>query len=150
MTAILRICALCVALSALGAYAHAGDTDPVEPNIWWNHPKLIRALALDEAQRAAMDAHLQAAIPALRTQQREATQTRKAWQEALVEGRWEAAREVMAAAGQQSAHALQAQGRLKLAVLQELQPQQRRDLQQRFPGLLARAWLRFGGGQRGR
>lgn len=110
--------------------------------IWWNQPRMIGALALDEAQRKKMDELLRGSVEERRRLRRRLGQAQRAFAEAAVAGDRLAAGKALEETTRATADLQRFEGSLKLAVLAHLRPEQRQQLADDFPALLHRPWIR--------
>lgn len=136
-----------------GDAPEAGEESPAArpaPGIWWNRPRFVEALRLTEEQRQDLDLILERHRVGRRQQAARYRQAQQERARALSDGDWDEAR----AAGEDLAELAAASSRdeteLFAAVLQRLDAEQRRTLNESFPLLLRRPWMIGGGGARAR
>lgn len=109
--------------------------------IWWNRPRMIRALALDAEQRAAMDVVLRDSLPERRELQGRLRDAQRAFGRAAVAGERLAAGQALGELAEHTAGLQRFEGQLKLQVLGHMRAEQREQLAENFPALLQRPWI---------
>ena len=152
---------LCVLTFALAGFANAASAPADEPEIivvtvdaqkargkaptpgvpgyptglWWNDPKIGKALSLTDEQREKMAEHLKAyhkKVPK--------SQTPKMFHETLVQGDWKQARRESDKLGKRAQQSIQVRGTLKINILSLLSEEQLGKLVDRYPRLIYKPW----------
>ncbi len=103
--------------------------------LWWNDPKIGKALSLTDEQREKMAEQLKAyhkKVPEI--------QTPKAFHETLVQGDWKAARAENEKLAKIAETSVRVRGKLKIDVLSELSAEQHKMLVDRYPRLIYKPW----------
>lgn len=104
---------------------------------WWNEPRFLDELALNEEQREKMDAHLATFKKAAPEEAR-----RTKFNQALQDGDWKLAKSELERLSELAAAAVGTRGQLKLSVISELTDAQRKTLVDKFPRLIFQPWTR--------
>jgi Spy/CpxP family protein refolding chaperone len=117
------------------------DPIPGGPNdkdaLWWNDPKIVKALSLTDEQRKKMGEHLKAyrkKVPESRNP--------KAFHETLVQGDWKAAHGESEKLAKGAEASVRMRGELKIDILSLLSKKQRETLVDQYPRLIYKRWLR--------
>lgn len=122
--------------------------------IWWNQDRFVEALGLTEEQRGQMDAVLEANIAGRRGQIEPYVETRRALAEAVAAGDWKGAEAARDRLAELAAATSRSESDLVVAVGKLMSAEQRKKLQEEFPMMFARPWIRggvgLGGGPRRR
>ena len=103
--------------------------------LWWNDPKIGKALSLTDEQREKMAESLKAyhkKVPE--------SQTPKMFHETLVQGDWKQARRESDKLGKRAAQSIQLRGTLKISILSLLSEEQLKILVDRYPRLIYKPW----------
>jgi hypothetical protein len=105
--------------------------------LWWDDPKIVKALTLTAEQRKKMSSYLE-------SYRKNVPKDRKpeAFQETLVQGNWKDARVESAKLGKAAQTSVQLRGALKIDVLSLLSKKQRELLVDRYPRLIYKPWRR--------
>ena len=117
------------------APARGGPND--KDALWWNDPKIVKALSLTEEQRKKMGEYLKAYrenVP----QDRQPEE----FHETLVQGDWKAARSEGERLAKIAATSVRMRGTLKIDVLSLLSKKQRETLVDQYPRLIYKPWRR--------
>jgi Spy/CpxP family protein refolding chaperone len=110
-------------------------------HVWWNQPELVQALQLRDDQRSQMDKLLAQALQELRESQHKQMERRIAFEQALVQGDWSAARKTAAELREGVSETAAPQTTLKVDVLSLLDDSQRQTLVAQYAYLLRRPWV---------
>ena len=103
--------------------------------LWWNDPKVVKALSLTDEQRTKMGEHLKAyreKVPENRPPE--------AFHETLVQGNWKNARSEGAKLAKRAETSIRMRGTLKIDVLSLLNQEQRGMLVDGYPRLIYKPW----------
>ena len=105
--------------------------------LWWDDPKIVKALSLTDEQRKKMG-------DVLDTYRKEVPQDRKLgdFHESLVQGNWKDARSESEKIAKAAETAVRIRGILKIDVLSLLEDEQREKLVDRYPRLIYQPWTR--------
>lgn len=105
--------------------------------LWWDDPKIVKALTLSAEQQKKMTEYLEA-------YRKNVPQDRKpeAFQETLVQGNWKGARAESEKLGKAAQKSVEMRGALKIDVLSLLSKKQRELLVDRYPRLIYKPWRR--------
>lgn len=120
----------------------------VHRNIWWNRPRVIGSLELDERQRRSMDRILDGYLRSVLSEPESTSAS--AFRRALADGDLEAAQRHLDAVGEQSRQQGMAEGEMMLRVLDQLTETQRAALRRQHGPLLLRSWVKLVSNSRGR
>ncbi|MBI2570383.1 MAG: hypothetical protein HYV63_25570 [Candidatus Schekmanbacteria bacterium] len=134
-------------LALAPAHAKDGAAPPdagALDTVWWNRPKFVAALGLDEAQRKRMDEHLAPKLAALRKLRAALEKQEKALLDALVKRDWTAARREAAADAETRATLRRVEAGVKVDVFSELTQKQVETVAAKHSGLVTRPWLMSG------
>lgn len=115
---------------------------------WWNQQRFMEALALDEAQRGAMDRELLDHLATRRALAITAARQRRSLGSELTAGDWQGAEEAAAAVAAAHAALGREEAELTIAVARLLNDEQRRKVAAEFPHLLDRPLVVGGVGRR--
>jgi len=105
--------------------------------LWWDDPKIVEALSLTDEQRKKMTEH----VTSYR-KNRPRDRKPEAFQEALVQGDWKAAKSQNQKLAESAAEAVQLRGKLKIDILSLLTKQQLESLNDQHPRLIYQPWRR--------
>jgi Spy/CpxP family protein refolding chaperone len=105
--------------------------------LWWNDPKMVKALSLTDEQRQKMS-------DKLASYRKQVPQDRRpdAFHEALVQGEWKDARSESEKVAKLAEMSVQMRGTLKIDVISLLSKEQRELLVDRYPRLIYKPWRR--------
>ena len=119
---------------------------PMDENaLWWNDPKIQKALSLSNNQRAMMSGYLGAYRDNVPPDWKLET-----FHEMLIQGNWKRAKAENERISQAAETSIKLRGKLKIDVLSVLNEEQHKTLVDRFPRLIYKPWTRAMGGARAR
>ena len=125
------------------------NLESVRRNIWWNRPRVINNLKLDEEQRRILDGLLENYLRTV-LQAEIDTEASLAFHQALAAGELGSARGHLETIGAEAQERGMAEGEMMLQVLDRLSPEQLEILRQRHGLLLQRSWVKWVSSSRGR
>jgi Spy/CpxP family protein refolding chaperone len=105
--------------------------------LWWNDPKMVKALSLTDEQRKKMGEYLKAFREKVPQNQKP-----EAFHETLVQGDWKAAHKEREKLAKSAAKSVKMRGTLKIDVLSLLSKEQREKLVDLYPRLIYKPWRR--------
>ena len=109
--------------------------------LWWNDPKVVKAVSLTDEQRNKMDGYLKAFRKKVPENRRPET-----FHETLVQGDWKKARREGAKLAKGAETSIRMRGTLKVDVLSRLSEEQLKILVDQFPRLIYKPWRNAMGG----
>jgi hypothetical protein len=108
-----------------------------ETALWWDDPKIVKALSLTDEQRKKMGEYLK-----VYREQVPPNRKPEVFHETLVQGDWKSARSESEKLVKSAAESIRMRGTLKIDVLSLLSKKQRETLVDRYPRLIYKPWRR--------
>lgn len=117
--------------------------------IWWNQDRFVEGLALTEEQRGKMDAVLEENVAGRRGQMEPYVEARRELGDALAAGDWKGAEAARGRLAELAAATSRSESDLLLAVAKLMSAEQRKKVQEEYPMIFSRPWIRGGVGMGG-
>lgn len=112
-------------------------------SVWWNRPQRIEELELDKELRERLDAMAVEFLDAQVARRDQQASVIQAFNKALVDGDWEAAKEINGTLSQSNAAQASAGREFRIQVLSQLSDEQRKAMVENYPQIMRRQWLRL-------